>query len=74
MIERNLENLERLVRLVMGLCFGVWVLAQPDYNGMELFVSVVAVALILNGIFSRCYLWFVLDMKPESGGRDCVSP
>ncbi len=76
MIERNLGNIERLVRLLMGLLAGVWVLAQPDYNGMDLFITGVAMALVLNGIFSRCYLWFVLDIDSASGAprqRNCAS-
>ena len=33
---------------------------------------VVATALILNGVFSRCYLWYVLDIKTcERDGKDC---
>jgi hypothetical protein len=30
---------------------------------VEWFVIVISVALILNGLFSRCYLWYVLDFS-----------
>jgi hypothetical protein len=62
-IERNLGNIERLVRLAMGLAFLAWALGQPALNGIEWFVIGISVALILNGVFSRCYLWFVLDIN-----------
>lgn len=74
MIERNLGNAERLVRLVMGLALGGWMMTRPDINGMEIFVVIIALFLILNGIFSRCYLWYLLDI--DTSGRaapDCQS-
>lgn len=63
MIERNLGNIERVVRLLLGLAFGGWALMQPQLNGVEWLVIVVSLALILNGIFSRCYVWFLLDLN-----------
>lgn len=66
MIEKNIGNAERLVRLVFGVMLGVWLLTRPDINGIEIFVGIVSVMLILNGIFSRCYLWFVLDIDTTS--------
>ena len=72
MIERNLGNVERLIRLAGGLLFLVWSLNQPALRFTEYFVMVVATALILNGVFSRCYLWYVLDIKTcERDGKDC---
>ncbi|NQX88191.1 MAG: DUF2892 domain-containing protein [Halioglobus sp.] len=76
MIERNLGNAERLVRLLFGLALGIWLLSRPDINGMEVFIAVIAVMLILNGVFSRCYLWFVLDIDTTARTRtsaDCES-
>jgi len=67
MIERNLGNAERLVRLLMGLSLFVWSLQQSGMNGIVWFVVLVAVALVLNGIFSRCYLWFLLDINTCQG-------
>jgi len=71
LIERNLGNVERLVRLAGGLLFLVWSLNQPALRFTEYVVMVVATALILNGVFSRCYLWYVLDINTceRSNGR-----
>lgn len=63
MIERNLNNFERVFRLILGLVFFAWALSQPSLNAIEWFVTVIALALILNGIFSRCYLWYVLELN-----------
>ncbi len=63
MIERNLGNLERIVRLLMGLCFGAWAYSQYPLNGIEWFITAIALFLILNGVFSRCYLWYILDIN-----------
>ncbi len=62
MIEKNLGNIERLLRLFTGLFLAGWALSQPVLNGIEWFVIVISVALILNGVFQRCYLWYVLDI------------
>ena len=70
MIERNLGNIERIVRLLLGITFLAWSITRPSLNGVDWFVMVVATALILNGIFSRCYLWYVLDLNtydPKGG-------
>ncbi|MEM9257108.1 MAG: DUF2892 domain-containing protein [Pseudomonadota bacterium] len=63
MIERNLSNLERLIRLLLGLVAGYWVITRPEANAIEMFVMLIAVFLILNGIFSRCYLWYMLNIN-----------
>jgi len=77
MIERNLGNVERLLRLVCGLMLLVWAYQQPFMNGVEWFVVIVAMALLANGVFSRCYLWYVLDINTydkRSGGSSAGSP
>ena len=66
MIEKNLGNVERLIRLLIGSAFALWILSQPDLNGVEYFVVGVALFLIGNGIFSRCYLWYVLDINTRN--------
>lgn len=68
MIDRNVGNLERVVRLLIGLVFAVWAISQPYLNGIEWFVIIVSVMLMLNGIFSRCYLWYLLDI--DTSGDD----
>jgi len=66
MIERNLGYVERIVRLLRGLMLAGWVLSRPDINGIDLFVTVISVALILNGVFSRCYFWYLLDIDTSN--------
>jgi hypothetical protein len=68
MIDRNLGNTERVVRLFMGLAFSGWALSQPYLNGIEWFVMIVSLMLMLNGVFSRCYLWYVLSI--DTSGSD----
>jgi len=75
LIERNLGNAERLIRLAGGLLFLLWSLNQPALRFTEYVVMIVATALILNGVFSRCYLWYVLDINScERGDGDCNTP
>ena len=74
MIERNIGNAERIVRLFFGVLFGGWALMQPAMNSfVEWFIIIFSVSLMLNGIFSRCYLWYLLDVntvgKPGRGPR-----
>ena len=72
MIERNLGNVERVVRLLCGLALFVWASQRTDMNPVEWFVIVIATALMLNGIFSRCYLWYLFDINTcGRGERDC---
>ncbi len=73
MIERNLGNVERVVRLLLGLLFGAWVLTREGLNPVEWFVMAVSLALILNGVFSRCYLWYILEINTCEQGEDCGS-
>ncbi|MCB1842469.1 MAG: DUF2892 domain-containing protein [Halioglobus sp.] len=63
MIEPNLGNLERVIRLLFGIAFALWAVTRPAMNGVEWFVVAVSIALILNGVFSRCYLWYVWDIN-----------
>ena len=70
MIERNLGNAERVVRFLFGLAMAVWALTRPHLNGVEWFVIVISIALILNGIFSRCYLWYLLDINSHAESAD----
>ncbi len=70
MIERNIGNTERILRLIFGIAFGAWSLSQPHMNVVEWFVAIVSLALILNGVFSRCYLWYILDINTHKPCRD----
>lgn len=77
MIERNLGNIERVFRLLAGLLLGAWAVTSTQMNGIEWFVMAISVLLIMNGIFSRCYLWYVLDIdstdqnRPKPASRAC---
>lgn len=73
MIERNIGNAERVVRLLLALCFGAWVFAQPAVNDGEWVLVAVFIALLLNGIFSRCYLWYLLDVNTYQSRGDGAS-
>jgi Inner membrane protein YgaP-like, transmembrane domain len=70
MIERNLGNVERVTRLLLGIAFAVWALVQPTMNGIEWFVVAVSLALIVNGIFSRCYFWYLLDIDTSGSKKN----
>ncbi len=70
MIERNLGNVERVVRLIFGVILALWLLQQPSYTIADIMAGVVALFLILNGIFSRCYLWYVLDISSAESPSD----
>ncbi len=73
MIERNIGNAERIARFFFGLLFGGWALMQPGMNSVaEWLVIIFAVSLMLNGIFSRCYLWYLLDINTAAKGENCT--
>ena len=74
MIERNLGNVERLLRLLAGILFGAWALRQPALNGIEWFVIVISIALMLNGVFSRCYLWYLLEINSCADAKGGCPP
>ena len=72
MIEKNLGNFERVFRLLAGIALLSWAFSQPALNAVEWFVMLIASFLILNGIFSRCYLWYVLDLNTcKDGDATC---
>ncbi len=74
MIERNIGNAERVVRLFFGMLFGAWALMQPNINSLVEWVVIIAAAsLMLNGIFSRCYFWYLLDVN-TTGNVDSCTP
>ena len=72
-IEQNLGNIERVARLIAGIALAIWAFSQPHLNGIEWFTTVIALALVLNGVFGRCYLWYIMDLNTcERGDRDCT--
>jgi len=73
MIDRNIGNAERIVRFFFGLLFGGWTLMQPAMNSfVDWFVIIFSVSLMLNGIFSRCYLWYLLDVNTNAKPDSCT--
>ncbi len=73
MIDRNIGNAERIVRFSFGLLFGTWALMQPSMNTFaEWFVIILSASLMLNGIFSRCYLWYLLDVNTTAKPASCT--
>ena len=71
MIEKNLGNMERFIRLVFGLGLFVWLANQGVMNGLDWFVAVVALFLVLNAVTSRCYLWHLLALNTHNGPKNC---
>jgi hypothetical protein len=65
-IERNLGNVERVLRLLLGGALMALAITSPGLNGIEWFVGIISTCLILNGVFSRCYLWYVLDIDTHN--------
>jgi uncharacterized membrane protein HdeD (DUF308 family) len=63
MIERNLGNLERVIRLALGMIIVGLAISAPTLSLTELFVSFIGLTLILNGAFSRCYVWYFLKLN-----------
>lgn len=63
MIDRNLGNIERAVRLLLGIVFAIWAFSQPHMNPIEWFVMIASLMLMLNGIFSRCFIWWALGLN-----------
>ncbi len=63
MIERNLGNIERFIRLAAGLLLAAWALTATDMGALEWLVLLISLLLLLNGVFSRCYFWYVLGIN-----------
>jgi hypothetical protein len=73
MIERNVGNVERVLRLMAGLALLGWACSRSGMTGIDWFVMLISVALIFNGVFQRCYLWFVLDINTHQKTMDSTS-
>ena len=78
MNEQNLGLIERVIRLLLGLGLGIWVLLQQALGAAEWVALLAASFLVLNGIFGRCYLWLLLNLntceqREKSAGRGRAS-
>ena len=68
MIDKNIGNIERVLRIIISVVLAVFVFLQPEITGVEIFVLVAALSLVLNGVFSRCFFWWALginSLKPH---------
>ena len=63
MIEQNLGNLERVIRLILGVTLVGLAIMAPALSLTEIFVGFIGLTLILNGIFSRCYVWYIFNLN-----------
>ena len=63
MIERNIGNVERWLRFTFGVGLVLFLLSQPAVTAVEWFIGAVALMLILNGIFSRCFFWYLTGLN-----------
>ena len=73
MIEKNLGNAERVVRLLAGIALGYWVISQPHLGIIEWIAGVAALFLVLNAFFSRCYLWHMLGFDTcKEQSKNCA--
>ena len=63
MIETNLGNIERALRLLVGVVLGGWSLARPEMDAIGWLAAMSAICLLLNALYGRCYLWHMLDIS-----------
>jgi len=69
--ERNLGNIERTIRFIFGIGLAVWAFSQPILNLIDWFVVAIALMLMLNGVFSRCYIWWILGLNTYKKNESC---
>ena len=69
MIERNLGNLERAIRLISGVAL----VALPSWQVLgsltEMFINFIGLTLVLNAIFSRCYVWYIFNLNTAENDK-----
>ena len=59
----NLSPFERVFRIILAWLLVLIALSQPEIGLLEIVVLIASVALILNGLFARCYLWKWLGLN-----------
>lgn len=75
MIQRNIGNAERVVRLLLAVLLFGWVINGAAVGAPQVTALIAAFALLWNSIFARCYLWKWVGIStcPERGGN-CDQP
>ncbi len=75
MIKRNLGSTERVLRLMVALTLVVWVALRNSHDVLTPLALLIATALTLNFLFSRCYLWAFLGFNScEDNQKGCPPP
>lgn len=75
MIERNLGSTERVLRLVGAIILLAWVTSRDNHDILTLLALLAVLALTLNFLFSRCYLWALLGLNScENDENGCPPP
>lgn len=77
MIDPNLGAMERGLRLLLSVLTLAWLAFRPQHDIWSAVAAVAALALALNALYARCYLWTLLGVntcphRPPRGtnGRD----
>jgi hypothetical protein len=75
MINRNLGTVERGLRLLLAFIIAGWLLGRGQHDWLSPVAAAGATALLLNVLFSRCYLWALLGIN-SCGSKDtqCGTP
>ncbi|MEQ8517174.1 MAG: DUF2892 domain-containing protein [Chromatocurvus sp.] len=63
MIDRNLGNTERVLRLIGAIILAAWAASRSSHDILTPLALLAALALTLNFLFSRCYLWSLLGFS-----------
>ncbi len=71
-MRKNVGNVERGIRLLLGLALAVVVMQRPQFGWIEAALSLASVFLVLNALSGRCYLWRWLGIdSSEEADRAC---
>lgn len=72
MIERNLGNTERVLRLIGAIILAAWAAMRDTHDALTPLALLAATALLMNFLFSRCYLWKLLGFNScEESDEGC---
>ncbi len=75
MIDRNLGHTERVLRLIGAIILAAWAASRGSHDLLTPLALLAALALTLNFLFSRCYLWALLGLNTcEDREGGCPPP